>query len=462
MKILNFKHKQLEIDTLQILPGEIWAVYGGNNSGVDTFVNLCEGKLTEYSAQVLQLPSHLGIVSFELQQEIFEEELRNDDTDFIGHADPGTLVSEFIPDFHEHEQLLEAFAMSKCLNLGYRQLSSGQSRKLLLLKEITSGATTLLLQNPYDGLDRQSRLELEQVLALLAEREISIILTLCSIGDIPSCSTHLAVVEQNHLHSTGKIAETGHLLDSETTAFSRPPAPFFINDTKQIGTEQDSEELILLSKGFARYGENLLFQDLHLSIKRGDHTLITGPNGCGKSTLLEIISGDNSNCYANNLQVFGKKRGTGESIWELKKQMGLVSPALHRDHRIPGTTLAIILSGLYDSIGLYEKVQKTDIDKGIHLLNWLGLADKQKVAFRKLSFSEQRLVLIGRGLIKQPELLLLDEPTHGLDDRNRYKLLYLLEDIAEKQLSTIVYVSHREDEFRPFFTNQIKLDSYAP
>ncbi len=462
MRILNFKHTQLKIDNLQIFPGEIWAVYGTNNSGVDTFIDLCDGKLSDYSAEISQLPNHLGIVSFELQQEIFEEEIRNDDTDFLGHVDPGTLVSEFIPDFQDHLPLIEAFAMKKCLNLGYRQLSSGQSRKLLLLNKITSGATTLLLQNPYDGLDSQSRLELDQALALLAEQHISIILMLYSVGDIPPCSTHLAIVEEGHLSSAGKMADIKHLLDNQTSTFSYLPLPFAIDNEAEPCIKGESEKLIKLTDGFARYGDNLLFQDLQLTIKSGDHTLITGPNGCGKSTLLDIISGDNSNCYANNLQLFGKKRGTGESIWQLKKHMGLVSPSLHRDHRVPGTTLAIILSGLFDSIGLYEQAQKSDIEKAIHLLEWLGLAEKLKIAFRKLSFSEQRLVLIGRGLIKKPKLLLLDEPTHGLDDQNRFKLLGLLEDIAQKQLSTIIYVSHREDEFRPFFTNQIKLDSYAP
>ena len=141
--------------------------------------------------------------------------------------------------------------------------------------------------------------------------------------------------------------------------------------------------------------------------------------------------------------------------------MGIVSPALHREHRIPGSALHVILSGLYDSIGLYVKVSGTEIKTATRWLTWLSLAEKSAVPFRRLSFAEQRLVLIGRALIKRPKLLILDEPTQGLDDVNRGRLLDLLEEIAEKELSTILFVSHRRDEHRPIFSKQIQLDSYV-
>jgi molybdate transport system ATP-binding protein len=464
MLITRFQHKKLTIDKLHIQPGEICSIVGTNNSGIDLFVEICGGRLTDCSWENLELPENLGIVSFRLQQELFEAELRNDDSDFLGYFDPGTLVSEFIPDYLDHLELIEAFDMIDCLGLGYRQLSSGQSRKLLLLREITGGASTLILQNPYDGLDLRSRKELDRVLLLLAQQHISIVLVLYSFGDIPDCSTRVAQVKD------GRMADIVDLR-SALSVPAGPPAPLERNGepfgrSAETGdrapAETGSRELISLRDGFARYGGNTIFQGLDLTVNSGDHTLIFGPNGCGKSTLLDIISGDNTNCYANDLRIFGRKRGSGESIWELKKYMGLVSPSLHRDHRVSGTSLHIILSGLFDSIGLYKKVRKSDIVQARELLSWLGLAGKEGCAFRKLTFSQQRLVLIARGLIKKPPLLLLDEPTHGLDDHNRMKLLGLLEDIAVNRLSTIVYVSHREDEFRPFFTSRIQLDAYRP
>jgi len=142
--------------------------------------------------------------------------------------------------------------------------------------------------------------------------------------------------------------------------------------------------------------------------------------------------------------------------------MGIVSPTLHREHRIPGSALHVVLSGLFDSIGLYTKVSRPEVKTATEWLSWLSLAAKSDIPFRRLSFAEQRLVLIGRALIKQPKLLILDEPSQGLDDVHRNRLLDLLENIADRKLSTIVFVSHRQDEHRPFFTNQIKLDSYVP
>lgn len=204
-----------------------------------------------------------------------------------------------------------------------------------------------------------------------------------------------------------------------------------------------------------------LFTGLNLHIKTGDHTLITGSNGVGKSTLLQMITGDNQKCYANDLTMFGIQRGSGESIWELKKRMGIVSPDLHRNYRVSISALYVIVSGFYDSIGLYVKCTEAEVKKAQFWLAQIGLADKAKTNFRKLSFGEQRLVLIARALVKVPELLVLDEPTQGLDGGARTRLLDFLATLAAMKLSTMLYVSHRQDEYRSFFTNHICLDEYA-
>jgi molybdate transport system ATP-binding protein len=356
--------------------------------------------------------------------------------------------------------------MDHCLQLGYRQLSSGQSRKLLFLQKLTSGITTLLIQNPYDGLDEQSCQELNLALQQLPGRNIDLILLVNSVSDIPVWCTHLAQIRSGRLELSGLSSlrdQVLPLLKGREESRCLVPAPISENHMDEATTERcRSNELIYLRDGFAGYGDQKLFTGLDLSIYTGDHTLITGPNGCGKSTLLDIITGDNPKCYANTLRIFGKNRGSGESIWDIKKQMGIVSPALHREHRIPGSALHVILSGLYDSIGLYTKVSTTEINGARRWLAWLSLTDKSDSPFRKLTFAEQRLILIGRALIKRPKLLILDEPTQGLDDVHRNSLLDLLDEIADRKLSTILFVSHRKDEQRSIFSRQIQLDAYAP
>ena len=463
MYIKNFQHKDLHISELETAPDEMWCVFGDNNSGIDRLLDLLSGRLQDFSSEVLSLPEQSEILSFQIQQEIFEEELRNDDTDFLDKVDPGTLVCEFLPNYQSQLPLLKAFGMDHCLQLGYRQLSCGQSRKLLFLQKITNGATALVIQSPFDGLDQQSCHELNLALQQLPDRNIGLIMLVNSASDIPPWCTHLAWIKSGRMESSGVKSQILPLLNGQKVSSRLALAPLTENHTDKSTTEHFQEnELVYLKDGFAGYGDKKLFAGLDLKIYAGDHTLITGPNGCGKSTLLDIITGDNPKCYVNKLRIFGKTRGSGESIWEIKKNMGIVSPALHRDHRIPGSALHVILSGLFDSIGLYKKVSDAEIKTATQWLSWLSLAPKSGTPFRQLSFAEQRLILIGRALIKRPKLLILDEPSQGLDDDNRNNLLDLLEDIADRKLSTILFVSHRQDEHRSIFTNQIPLDSYIP
>ena len=463
MHIKNFQHQDLFINELKTAPNEMWCIFGENNSGIDRLLDLLSGKLKDFSSEILRLPDQAEIISFQVQQEIFEEELRNDDSDFLDKMDPGTLVCEFLPDYQTHLPLLKAFGLDHCLQLGYRQLSCGQSRKLLFLQKITSGATSLVIQSPFDGLDQQTCYELNLALQQLPDRNIELILLVNNLSDIPAWCTHLAWVQSGQLVLSGVKDQVQPLLKDRKDPNRLGFAPFTENTAEKNTTNHSQgNELVYLKNGFARYGDKKLFTGLDLTIFAGDHTLITGPNGCGKSTLLDIITGDNPKCYANTLRIFGKNRGSGESIWEIKKHMGIVSPALHREHRIPGSALHVILSGLHDSIGLYKKVSGTEIKTATSWLAWLSLAGKSTTPFRRLSFAEQRLVLIGRALIKGPKLLILDEPTQGLDDVHRNSLLDLLEDIADRKLSTILFVSHRQDEQRSIFNNQIQLDSYVP
>lgn len=462
MNIQNFQDRELHIGEFSTAPGQSWCIYGENNSGIDHFIDLLSGKASEFQADFLDLPKNPGILSFRTQQELFEEEIRYDDSDFLNRTDPGTLVRQFLPHHDAHPELLQAFGMAHCLDLGYRQLSSGQARKLLLLCKLTDGATTLILQNPYDGLDEQSCHEVNHALMQLPSKGLEVVVSVNTFGDIPAWASHLAIVKNGHLVFAGPRTQAPLKIDTTTKDKDAPPVRRNPLLHQSFAENKDrSNELVFLRQGFAGYGERKLFAGLNLTIHDGDHTLITGPNGCGKSTLLDIITGDNPKCYANDLRIFGKKRGTGESIWAIKAGMGIVSPALHREHRIPGSTLQVVLSGLYDSIGLYKKASSTEINTARQWLAWVDLAARADTPFRRLSFAEQRLVLIARALIKRPRLLVLDEPTQGLDDNNRNILLDLLTEIAARNLSTILFVSHRKDERRPFFRLQIQLDTHA-
>ena len=458
MQIRRLHHPELEMVDFAVADGEAWCFYGDNHSGINTFLQLLSSDLTLPAGSELSLPSQPAVISFALQQEIYEDELAHDDSDFLNRPDPGTLAAEFLPAGQLQHPLIDRLHFREALGRGIRQLSSGQNRKLLILKALLTGARQLIIDCPYDGLDGDSCQELDIALQQLVSPERQLYLLVRNSSDIPAWCSHLGLFARGRLIRHGRLAEIWpHAVEvdaANSSLFSAAPIT--------TAATVEAVELIRLRQGFAGYDGQLLFCGLNLTIHSGDHTLITGPNGCGKSTLLHILTGDHPKCYANDLRVFGHQRGSGESIWQLKKEMGIVSPELHRNYRVPGSALMAVLSGLHDSIGLYHKASDGEKRQARQWLALVGLADQAGTPFRQLSYGDQRLVLIARALIKMPRLLVLDEPTQGLDQGARLALLDFLERLAGHCQSTIIYVSHRQDEFRPFFRQHLRLEQYQP
>ena len=194
---------------------------------------------------------------------------------------------------------------------------------------------------------------------------------------------------------------------------------------------------------------------LYFEVRKGQHWHIMGPNGAGKSTLLSLITGDNPLVYTNDVTVFGYKRGSGESIWDIKKYYGLVSGALHLDYRVNGPVINVVLSGFYDSIGLYSKVSDEEITIARRWLEIAGLSDKEDVGFKSLSFGQQRLVLIIRALVKNPPLLILDEPLQGLDSYARALVKSFISYAMHNGNTSILFVSHHQEDLPEGFTNRL-------
>lgn len=455
----NLVHPTLRVDDLHIGQGQSWFFAGRFDSAVDACVRFFEGRLQNVSCERCIFPSDIHLITFHTQQQLYEEELRNDDSDFLDYPDPGTLVREFFDDIDGAGELLDLFGLMPLLDQGYRQLSTGQGRKLLLAKALMAEDKALFIERPYEGLDVKSCELLVDILRQQSAKGRTMILTGSLLEDIPSWIDNVALFDQGSLFATGAYAEmrseAGTLLQGKENIFV---ADTVVQDLKEGPT--GDEELIRLVNGGGWYGDKQIFGHLDLVVRTGQHTLLTGSNGAGKSTLLQIIAGDHPSCYANELYLFGHRRGSGESIWELKKDMGLMSSDLHRNYRVSMNVLLTVVSGLYDSIGVYRRVSDSDRRKAMRWLTLCGLHDLSQKRFTELDFSRQRLVLIVRALIKMPRLLILDEPTQGLDEAGRSRLLDFLQMIAAKNLCTLLYVSHRTDEYRSFFKQRIHLDDY--
>ena len=447
----------LRIPSFHPAPGQSWCIYGPSDSGIDIFLELLTGAAGADGHADLQLPDAPAVISFSMQQEIFEDELRKDDTDFMDRIDPGTPARAFLPETGLASPIIDRFRMRQALDLGYRQLSSGQARKLLLLRDLLQGHPAIVLDSPYDGLDRQSCHELDQAFAAIPRAELLLFVLVRNPSDIPHWCSHLAIFHDGEMRLQGTMAATRSKIVELT---SKAPA-LFTNANYTSAEGHQHPELVRLRNGQASYGATMVFRGLDLTIRPGDHTLVTGPNGCGKSTLLHIITGDHPGCYANDLQVFGIQRGSGETIWELKRRMGIVSPELHRNYRVPGSCLQVVLSGFFDSIGLYARPDLHQRRTGAEWLAAVGLGTLANNPFRQMSYGRQRLVLIARALVKQPPLLLLDEPTQGLDAGERCALLGFLEKISKGSRTTILYVSHRQDEYLPLYVQHLQLERFG-
>ena len=207
------------------------------------------------------------------------------------------------------------------------------------------------------------------------------------------------------------------------------------------------KDLHVSSEGSSRSeaGKQIL-HGVSLKIKPGEVHALMGPNGSGKTCLLNLITGDHPQSYSNDIFVFGYQRGSGESIWDIKQYIGYVSTSLLWEYRVSINLINVVISGFYDSIGLYHEASAGEKRIALQWLQLLGLEGRADQPFNRLSYGEQRLLLIARAMVKHPPLLILDEPCLGLDDINRQLVLALIEKICLGSESTVLYVNHHAED----------------
>ena len=393
------------------------------------------------------------LLSAESQQAFYEAQLAADESNFQQGVDTSSSVGQLLGAEARHHPLLGAFRLDALWDRHYRQLSTGEARKVLLLQAVLRAPALLLLDDPFDGLDRAACGELAHAIVHVAEHLPVVVAGTFAGGALPFPTESLcevAVIADRRLSFRGPPQD--FLARPAEGAHRRLPPPVDLGSWYQ--PLDPAVPLVKLVDGHVSYGDQVVFQHLDFTVFAGQHTLVEGPNGSGKSTLLEMLTGDHPQAYSNDLHLFGRRRGSGETVWDIKKNVGLVSSRLHRDYRVGGSVEEVLLSGLYDSIGLYQRPEPSHRARAHAWLDWLQLGLEPGAAFRELSFGQQRLVLIGRAAIKVPPLLVMDEPTSGLDDDNRQRVLELVESLCTQHRSTVLMVTHRADE-RAFWQARI-------
>ncbi|ABA89940.1 ABC transporter, ATP-binding protein [Syntrophotalea carbinolica DSM 2380] len=458
------KHAWLRDISLHIGGDDHWAIVGANGSGKSALGRLLCGEL-EVDSGFLDTVEKSAFIAFETVNEILEIERYNDDTDFLDRIDQGTSVRDFIlegqPDAAPRLHKLAAqLHFSDLLERGIRFLSTGEMRKVVICRALLQDPELLVLDEPFDGLDQASCQVVRSLISDLAQRGLRLVLLLNRFSEILPCITHLAYLRDCRIFASGpreELLASEALLRFHAFHYALPERLPAVPKGSDAGSVRDDAALVEMKDVMVRYDGKYVLNRLNWTVSPGQHWKISGPNGSGKSTLLSLVSGDNPQAYANDIRLFGRQRGTGESVWDIKKQIGLVSTAFQQSYRVGVTAELAVISGFFDSIGVYHRYSSAQRAIALQWLEILHLQDKRHAPLRSLSYGEQRMVLMARAMIKQPRLLILDEPCQGLDAINREMVLKLVDFLGTRGHTQILYVTHHPEDCIPCITHSLEM-----
>jgi molybdate transport system ATP-binding protein len=501
----------LQNSSWRIHSDEHWAILGPNGAGKSTFVRalwggvpLLKGKIlfhfsdSKTEAHPLSQREAIGYVSFEMHQRLMEhEEMQEDlrafanktgevttarDVIFSGILANRTLTPE---DEARGEEIANLLQIRPLLQKNITSLSTGEMRKTLIARALIKAPKLLILDEPFDGLDETARRYLSESIDHLMTDSVRVILVVHRLEEIVPHITHVLFIKEGQLFMQGPKE---YLLTSENISqlygcpleLERDNGRYLVSfgkdgsepmATAPMVGERDPDVpeilpeilpdilpdiLIEMRDTTVQYHGLVVLDRLNWVMRRGENWAILGPNGSGKSTILKLILGDNLQGYANQVILFGRQKGTGETLWEIKKRIGAVSSELQVQYRKKMSAYDVIASGFYDSIGLYQyptQDQKKIVDQWIQLL---CIEDIAHQPFHQLSYGQRRMILLARAMVKSPALLIVDEPCHGLDIPNRKRVLDILERIGHTQ-TNLLYVTNHKEEILDCVTHVMRL-----
>lgn len=456
--------------TASFAVGEHLAVVGPNGGGKSLFIDTLLGKYPLKTGTVSYdfSPSETNTVYDNVKYIAFRDTYGAADANYYYQQrwnahdqDDAPEVREMLGEVKDEalqQELFELFRIEPMLDKKIILLSSGELRKFQLTKTLLTAPRVLVMDNPFIGLDAPTRELLLQLLERLTTMSaVQIVLVLSMVDDVPPFITHVIPVEGLAVGDKLTREEYLHVVGGKQPANEYEDLQQRIIDLPYEGENYDSEEVVRLNKVSIRYSDRTILKELDWTVLRGEKWALSGENGAGKSTLLSLVCADNPQSYACDINLFGRKRGTGESIWEIKKHIGYVSPEMHRAYLKNLPTIEIVASGLHDSIGLYKRPQPEQMAVCEWWMDVFGIEPLKDKPFLQLSSGEQRLALLARAFVKDPELLILDEPLHGLDTYNRRRVKKIIEAFCGRKDKTLIMVTHYEAELPGTITNRLFL-----
>lgn len=445
------------------MKGKLYCIVGSNASGKTMLVEKLRRQWASDSVRYVAFGDAYGAStdkSYYLQLRWNQHDI-DEETPTVGELLERTfiLTGADTQDRRDMQRnLYRLFQLEPLLDKYVILLSSGELRKYQLAKTLLANPKKLILDNPFIGLDAETRLLLRKLLLkLLSEWGITIYLVMSKNDDIISFADTIIYMDDKGNSSEMTFDDFQHrqvpipphvLTDDRREAIMHLPAQ---------NKAYEATKVIEMNKVSIRYGERTILRDLDWTVRSGECWSLSGCNGSGKSTLLSLVCADNPQAYACDITLFGFRRGSGESIWEIKRHIGYVSPEMHRSYRRALPAINVVASGLKDTIGLYVH---PDAEEKELCLWWMRIFDIEQLAdrlFTQLSSGEQRLVLLARAFVKDPQLLILDEPLHGLDSRNRQMVRDIINTFSRRPNKTIIIVTHYEEDLPECITHKKQL-----
>jgi len=463
--------KMLEGTNWTIRRGEQWAVLGPNGSGKSSLVRTIAGELPGAAGTIRVADGQrLTLVSFERQRQILLADLGNDFARrFAGTEDDELTTRRLIESVRSDTggdpgaDAARMLDFERLLDHPFRTLSAGEMRKALIVRALAEKPTMLILDEPFDGLDSETRAAFALHLDALIASGHHLILVTHRADELIEGITHIMLLGNGTIEATGRreavepslAATAGWTLQAD----AQPPRPLTQYTPPRL--DGNAEPLIEFRAVSVRYGDHTLFDGLTWTLLRGERWGIFGPNGSGKTTILNLIFGDNLQAYANDIRIFGVRKGSGESIWDIRNRIGILTPNLHLSYTRPVTVLEAVISGFFDSIGLFRQPTTAQQAEAFSVLRMFGVSGLAERQFTQLSYGQQRIVLLARALVKRPELLVLDEPCQGLDSANRRSVLSAIDAACESGPTSLLYVTHHPDEEPSCLTHHLTLNPAA-
>lgn len=382
---------------------------------------------------------------------------RDDDSEWSGCPDEGTSIEGFLGDSAVRD-FLRPGLMKGLGGRGIRRLSTGEFRQVLIAREAGRGLPLAVLDGPFEGLDEDARLRVMGVLARWRLFWRTAVLMVNRLEDVPGWADGMVILEDDALVMQGPVKR---VLASPAARRVFAEGPVLERGRVRNDKAAPSEVIIEFKGVNIAYNGRRVLDGVEWRIRAGESWLLTGANSSGKTTLLNLMCGNEPRAYGKPIWIFGLRRGSGESVAEIQGEMGHVSSMMQEG--VPGyaSVLEVLGSGLRDSMVVNPPLDGYECSRAREWAERLGLGDVSE-GFHRLSYGERRLVMMGRAMIKEPRLLLLDEPMQGLEGASRRRAGALVDSVVREGRTSVVFVSHRPGDAPGSIVRHLRLEAAFP